>query len=119
MSDPQRGEVWRADLEPTRGDEIRKVRPVVILSDDGIGKLRLRIIVPVTDWDERYRIYPWMTRLEPDTENGLTKVSAADAFQVRSVSFLRLQARIGTLPEETVDSIATAIVLSIGYKIPV
>ncbi len=30
--DPKRGEIWRIDLEPTRGDEIRKSRPAVVVS---------------------------------------------------------------------------------------
>ena len=42
MSEPKRGEIWRADLEPTRGDEINKTRPVVVLSDDNVGVLELR-----------------------------------------------------------------------------
>lgn len=84
--DPVRGEIWRADLEPTRGDEIRKTRPVVVMSDDRIGRLRLRIVVPITEWDDRFAAHPWMVRLEPDASNGLAKASAADTFQVRSMS---------------------------------
>ena len=68
MAEPHRGEVWRADLDPARGDEIRKIRPVVILSDDSIGRLKLRIIVPITQWDDHFAIYPWMVRLDPDPD---------------------------------------------------
>lgn len=49
MPEPTRGEIWRVDLEPTRGDEIRKTRPAVVVSTDTVGKLRLRIIVPVPE----------------------------------------------------------------------
>jgi len=33
----QRGEIWWANLEPTRGQEINKKRPVVVLSSDDLG----------------------------------------------------------------------------------
>jgi mRNA interferase MazF len=114
--EPRRGEVWRVDLEPTRGDEMRKTRPAVVLSADTIGKLRLRIIVPITDWKERYAAFPWMVPLDPDAATGLTKPSAADAFQVRSVSLNRMVARVGILPDETLDTIATAVALCIRYR---
>lgn len=113
-SEPKRGDVWTAELDPTRGDEIRKTRPVVIVSDEEMGRLRLRIAAPVTDWDDRYAGYPWMVRVEPDAENGLTKTSAVDAFQVRSLSTTRLIAKRGTLPRPTVDSVADAIALCVG-----
>jgi mRNA interferase MazF len=53
------------------------------VNDNALGKLPLKIIVPITDWKDRYGTAPWMTKLEPDKETGLTKVSAADSFQVR------------------------------------
>jgi mRNA interferase MazF len=112
---PKRGEIWRTDLEPTRGDEIRKTRPVVILSVAEIGKLNLRIVVPVTEWNERFSGYSWMVRLDPNPANGLTKPSAADAFQVRSLSIERLQEKVGELSAATVDAIVDAVVLCIGY----
>ncbi len=66
-------------------------------------------MVPITDWKDRYAHYPWMTRLEPDKANGLTKTSAADAFQVRSVSLIRFADRVGVLADERVQRITTAI----------
>ena len=36
-SNPKRGEVWLVDLDPTRGQEIKRKRPVVVLSADPIG----------------------------------------------------------------------------------
>ena len=116
MPEPRQGEVWRVDLEPARGDEMRKSRPAVVVSSDAIGKLRLRIIVPVTDWKDRYATLPWMVPLDPDTASGLTKPSAADAFQIRSVSLERMGSRLGVLPEETLDAIIVAILLSVRYR---
>ena len=41
-----RGEVWRLNLDPTIGAEMRKTRPVVIVSADEIGLLPLKVVVP-------------------------------------------------------------------------
>jgi len=79
-----RGEVWLINLDPTIGAEIRKTRPAVIVSDDNVGVLPLKVIVPITEWKERYSIAPWLVRIPPSPDNGLGKLSAADAFQVRS-----------------------------------
>jgi len=38
------GEIWRVDLEPTIGAEMNKTRPALIINDDGLGKLPLKVI---------------------------------------------------------------------------
>ncbi len=111
-----RGEVWLLNLNPTVGAEIRKTRPAIIVNDDEIGALPLKIVVPVTDWKERYEEVVWMTKIEPNAENGLMKDSAADAFQVRSVSQERFVRKLGKISNEQLGEIseALAIVLKIG-----
>ena len=104
-----RGEIWQINLDPTIGAEINKKRPAVIISNDAVGVLPLKIIVPITDWKDRYAQYPWMVSLTPDANNGLDKHSAADGFQVRSVDQKRLIQCLGDLPEETVDQIVDAV----------
>jgi mRNA interferase MazF len=90
----KQGEIWLINLDPTIGAEIRKTRPAVV-SDDALGKLPLKVIVPVTDWKSNYEIAPWMVKIEPDQENNLIKDSTADCFQVRSVSEERFVKQIG------------------------
>jgi mRNA interferase MazF len=111
-----RGEVWLINLDPTLGAEIKKTRPAVIVSDDAIGTLPLRVIVPVTEWKERYAAAPWMVRLSPSAMNGLDKPSAADTFQVRSLSTQRFVRRIGSMTNAEMMAIsrALAIALRIG-----
>jgi len=112
----RRGEVWLINLDPTVGSEIKKTRPAVIVNDDAIGLLPLRVIVPITAWQERYAVAPWMIRLDPDPENGLDKPSAADAFQVRSVSQSRFVRRLGSISAQALQDVtrALATVLSIS-----
>ena len=111
-----RGEVWLINLDPTIGAEIRKTRPAVIVSDNNIGVLPLKVIVPITEWREHYGIAPWLVRLDPNADNGLDKVSAADAFQVRSVAQQRFVRRIGALDPDALRRIseALAVVLNVG-----
>lgn len=109
MPEPKRGEVWHIRLEPTVGDEMGKTRPCVVLSGGSIGRLALRIVVPITDWKPAYGNYVWMTRLEPDADNGLAKLSGADAFQVRSVSIHRFVDYRGFLPDERIERIEQAV----------
>jgi mRNA interferase MazF len=68
-----RGEVWLVRLDPTIGTEISKTRPAVIVNDDAIGILPLKVIVPITDWKQPFTTRPWMVYLDPIAENGLRK----------------------------------------------
>jgi mRNA interferase MazF len=76
ISTMRKGDVWLINLDPTIGAEIKKTRPAVIVSEDAIGLLPLKVVVPVTDWKDRYAVAPWMVRLDPDSQNKLDKTSA-------------------------------------------
>jgi mRNA interferase MazF len=110
----RKGEVWIINLDPTVGAEIQKTRPAIIVSEDSIGILPLRVIVPLTDWKDHYEIAPWIVRIDPDQSNGLSKASAADAFQIRSVSQARFVNRIGRISEAHLQEILKAIQAVIG-----
>ncbi len=111
-----RGEVWLVNLDPTIGQEVKKTRPAVVVSSNSIGKLPLKIVVPITDWNPPYAGYPWMIYLVPDKQNGLTKKSVADTFQVRSVDQARLVKKLGQLPELVMDEIAAGIAICVEYR---
>jgi mRNA interferase MazF len=104
----KRGEIWLVNLDPTIGAEIKKTRPAIIVSSDLIGILPLKVVVPLTDWKDRYSSAPWMVRLDPDEQNGLRKSSAADALQIRSISEQRLVKRLGVIPALQVAQIVQA-----------
>ncbi len=111
-----RGEIWFINLDPTVGAEIRKTRPAVIVNDDAVGILPLKIIVPITDWKEHYKGAPWMVKLGLDGQNGLSKDSVADTFQIRSISHQRFSDKIGVLSNDKMKEmeVALAAVLKIG-----
>jgi len=111
----KQGEIWMINLDLTIGAEIKKTRPAIIVSDDSLGKLPLKIIVPITDWKERYEIAPWMIKIEPNSKNGLAKDSSADCFQVRSVLQERFVKKIDNISGIIADKIKVGLsrVLSI------
>lgn len=106
----KRGDVWLVNLDPTVGAEIRKTRPAVIISSDLVGILPLKIIVPFTDWKDRYEPASWMVRIDPDETNGLTKPSASDGLQVRSISEQRLIKQLGFLSPVQIAKIVQSVI---------
>ena len=107
----KRGDIWLINLDPTIGDEIRKTRPVIIVNNDAVGTLALKIVIPTTDWKERYARLPWMVRVDPSQENGLVKLSAADTFQIKSVSQERFIKQLGKVSRGDMTRIAEALVI--------
>jgi mRNA interferase MazF len=109
---PRRGEIWLVDFEPTTGAEIAKIRPAVVVN--GIGRLPLRIVVPVTDWKPGYSGFPWFVFLPTTPGTGLYKDSGADCFQVKSLSESRFVRILGAVTGQQVDDIAGAVALCVG-----
>lgn len=113
---PVRGEVWLVRFDPSVGAEIQKLRPAVVMSAAAIGRLPLRIVVPITDWKPAYAGFPWFVHLAASPENGLLlKESGADAFQTKSVALSRFERRLGRLADEEIEKISAAIALCVGY----
>ena len=111
---PNRGEIWLDDFDPAVGAEIQKVRPAVVISLDTIGRLPLRMVVPITDWKPSYAGYPWFVQVPALTANGLVKDSGADCFQTKSISETRFVRQLGSVTTTQLDEIATAIGLCVG-----
>jgi mRNA interferase MazF len=47
---PKRGEIWLVNLDPTVDAESQKTRLAIVISSDYIGKLPLKLVVPIIDW---------------------------------------------------------------------
>ena len=60
------GELWLVNLEPTIGDEIRKMRQGVVVNRDALGNLALRVVVPITGWQDRFSGCDWLIRLDAE-----------------------------------------------------
>ena len=110
----KRGEIWRINLDPSIGAEIRKTRPALILSVDAIGSLPLRVVVPITGWKDKFTQATWLVRIEPDSTNNLDKPSAADTFQVRSVSETRFVDLLGRVSATDMVQVEDAVRIVLG-----
>lgn len=87
----KRYEIYFADLNPAIGSEIKKIRPVVIISQDEMNKyLETVVICPLTSKLHQQ----WRSRLQVDCANKKVEI-AVD--QIRTISKLRLKNKIGRL----------------------
>ena len=87
----RRGEVWWVDLDPTRGSEIRKTRPAVVVSADGLNRARRTIIVVPLSTGPAPR--PPLVVATPSA--GANSVAVCD--QIRTVDKARLTRAEGRL----------------------
>lgn len=91
----QRGEIWRADLEPVRGHEQGRTRPVLVVSNDifNRGPTDLVTIVPLTTKARPVRTF---LRIAPP-EGGLNQISYIICDQIRTVAKERFGKRLGAI----------------------
>lgn len=112
--DPQRGEIWLLRFDPSQGAEVNKTRPAVVMNIRQVGRLPLRIVAPITGWKQQWTTVPWLIPLQPTKRNGLSKPSAADAFQAKSLSLHRFEKKLGEITADELEQIAAAICFCVG-----
>ena len=107
-----RGELRLADLDPVRGNEANKRRPVVIVSNDRANSVAARLgrgvvtVVPITS--STARVFPFQTLLSASA-TGLRQDSKAQAEQVRSIAVERLGAVLGQVPSDVMAQLDDAL----------
>jgi mRNA interferase MazF len=95
----QRGSVWWVDLDPTRGAELRKTRPAVVLSGDGLNRARRTIVVvPLSTGPAPH---PPIVVATPSA--GIGSVAVCD--QLRAVDKTRLTRMAGVLSREDMRAV--------------
>lgn len=113
----RRGDICLVDLDPVRGAESSKRRPVVIVSNDGANTTSTRLgrgvvtVVPVTS--NVTRVYPFQVLL-PTEATGLAVDSKAQAEQVRSIDVDRVRQRVGSLPASLLAEVDDALRLHLA-----
>ena len=113
---PKRCEIWLVNFNPTVGAEIQKTRPALAVSSDAVGKLPLKLVAPITDWKEAFSRNLWHVQIIPDAKNGLSKPSAIDALQIRSVSIERFISKTGRVSATIMEEVVSAIAAVIEYS---
>lgn len=103
MINPARGEVWLADLNPTRGHEQAGRRPILVVSHDlfNQGPAELVIVLPLTS---THRGVPSHVPITPP-EGGLKTASVILCEAIRSISKERLSQRLGTVSLATLAAV--------------
>jgi mRNA interferase MazF len=99
----KKGEVWLVNFSPQVGDEIKKIRPAIMVNNDAMGLLNLKIVVPITS--SFHKVHEWQVLLKSSNRNGLEKDSIADCFQLKSISKNRFISKIGDLNEQELNRI--------------
>ena len=99
----KQGEIWNANLNPTKGSEQAGFRPVVIISGNLLNRyLEVVIAVPLTTKIKNYKGNPV---LKPGKVNGLKKPSEMLVFHIRSVAKDRLVKKIGDIEEKELKQV--------------
>ena len=95
---PRRGAVYLVDLDPTRGSEIQKTRPCIVVSPDELNQhLRTVIIAPMTTGGQPY---PWRVPCRFEDRDGRVALD-----QLRTVDRERLVRYLGKLPDKAIASV--------------
>ncbi|MEG4576063.1 type II toxin-antitoxin system PemK/MazF family toxin [Microcoleus sp. N3A4] len=63
-ANPQRGEIWLVQLDPTRGQEIHKTRPAVAISSEMFSSIPMRIIIPLATLPPKFQNRPFMILIQ-------------------------------------------------------
>ena len=88
---PDRYGIYFADLNPTIGSEICKIRPVVVVSEDAMNKyLETVVVCPLTSKLHQQ----WRTRLQVSCAGKQSEI-AVD--QIRTISKKRLRQKVDQL----------------------
>jgi mRNA interferase MazF len=116
MINPSRGEIWLVQLDPTRGQEIQKTRPVVVISSDMFGAIPMRIIIPIATWQPKFQNRPFMIPIQQTDENGLDSDSAGNVLQVRSVTTERFVRCLGKVSSNVMQELLAGLIICIDYS---
>jgi mRNA interferase MazF len=108
----RRGDIHLVDFEPSRGSQVNKRRPAIVVSNDAANTYAERLgrgvltFVPLTSHIRH--IYPFQV-LIPAERSGLPRDSKAQAEQVRAVDVDRVGPRVGLVPLQLMASVDEAL----------
>lgn len=108
VSEYHRFDVCLVSLDPTRGSEIRKTRPCVVISPDEMNRyLRTIIVAPMTTAS---RPYPTRVGLRFQGKSGEIAVD-----QLRTIDRNRIVRRIGRITDTTARKLCAVLAETFAY----
>ncbi len=93
MTSVNRFQVWLVSLNPTKGREINKTRPCVVISPNEMAALSTVIVAPMTT---KGFDFPCRIKCKFKNKNGLILLD-----QIRAVDKTRLVKKLGSIDENT------------------
>lgn len=108
----KRGQIWTANLNPGFGVEIRKKRPVLIISSDKINQnLNTTIVIPISS--QVYPLGPEKVLISKGS-TGLDKDSVVLTVFVRAIDKARLIEKIGKVKQKQLLEVEDSLKLILG-----
>lgn len=110
---PRRGDIYLVEFDPTRGHEIQKTRPALVIQND-IGN-RYSPITIVAAISSKFDTPPHPTDVIIETtESGLSQRPAVALNQIGSIDRQRLLKRLGRLSAAAMQRVDHALRISLG-----
>lgn len=107
------GEIWLANLSPTKGSEQAGTRPVLIFQNNIINRFTTTVLtIPFTTNMRRAGLPSCVLIVEGD--GGLTNNSVALCHQMRVLDKARLIKKLGRLSPDTMIKIDSCILFTLG-----
>ncbi|RCJ28053.1 PemK family transcriptional regulator [Nostoc minutum NIES-26] len=111
----KRGEIWLANLNPTKSSEQGGTRPVILFQNEIVSQFSTTvIIIPLTTNLRRASLPTCFLITAP--EGGLERDSVSLCYQLRVIDRARLQGKLGKLSLEIMTNLEGKVLLTLGYE---
>ncbi len=100
---PKRGDVYWANLDPTIGTEINKMRPCLIISEDEGNEISSRVTVAAITATIK-TVHPFQVKIRMKNKDGKVLLN-----QIRTIDKQRLNGKIGSLDNDTMRQVDRAL----------
>jgi len=110
----ERNSIWLANLDPTVGSEIRKTRPVVVVSND-VNNVNNNVVTVLPVTSNTTHVFSFEVFLPKGVAN-LTKDSKVKSDQIRTLDKSRLVKHVGRLPDSYALLINDAMKLHLALR---
>ena len=111
----ERGEIWLANLDPTKGSEQAGTRPIIIFQENTISKFTSTIItIPLTTNLRRAALPSCL--LLSNGQGGLNQDSVALCHQLRVLDKTRLIKRLGQIDINVIAELERTVLFTLGYQ---
>lgn len=109
----KRGEIWLADLDPTRGSEQAGFRPVLVFQNDLVGNFTsTALAIPLTT-NLRRAALPSCVLIKQG-EGGLVGDSVALCHQLRALDQARLRRKLGEISQTALTAVESRVLFTLG-----